>query len=63
MKLSYTYDEAADATGLSKRAIQIAVANNDLIPRYWNTKPVLEEDELKRWLKTLPTVSPRERMA
>ena len=60
-KLAYTLDEAVVATGYSRSVIERAIARNDLVPRYANTKPVIEEDELRRWLKSLPTVSPRER--
>lgn len=61
MKLAYTLDEAAAATGYSRRVIDIAIQQNNLIARYANSKPVIEEAELRRWLQSLPTISPRDR--
>lgn len=61
MKFSYSYDEAAEATGYSRRVIQDAVAKNDLLARYANSKPVIEASELERWLQSLPTVAPKDR--
>jgi hypothetical protein len=61
MKIAFTLDEAAEATGYSRRSIQIAIEQNNLIARYANSKPVIEEDELRRWLKSLPTISPRDK--
>lgn len=59
MKLAYTYDEAADATGYSTRVIREAVARGDLAPSYANSKPVIREQELRRWVDHLPAEPPR----
>lgn len=62
-KVAYTLDEAAEATGYSRRTIDSAVAKHDLIPRYANSRPVIPAKELERWLDSLPTENPRNRAA
>lgn len=54
MKLAYTYDEAAAATGAGRRALQDAVRDGNLVASYVGTKPLIPADELERWLKSLP---------
>lgn len=58
MKLSYSIDEAAEATGYSSDSIRRAIRNNDLVARYANSKPVLLASELNDWLASLPTEPP-----
>lgn len=58
MKLSYTYDEAAEATGYSERTIRDAVRNHDLTASYANSKPVIRRQELEDWLQSLPNEKP-----
>lgn len=58
-KLAYSLAEAAEATGYSKRTIQLAVEHNDLVARYANSKPVIETAELQRWVRSLPTTRTR----
>lgn len=53
-KLAYSYDEAAEATGAGKRALQNAVRAGDLVPSYVGTKPLIPAAELQRWLDALP---------
>jgi hypothetical protein len=57
-KLAYTYAEAAEACGYSERVIRRAVDTSDLVPRYANSKPVIEATELERWLRSLPSTPP-----
>lgn len=54
-KLSYSFEEAAAATGYSERTIRRAVADNRLVARYANSKPVITADDLRAWLQSLPT--------
>lgn len=53
-KLAYTYEEAGEATGYSGTVIKRAVRDGDLSPSYANAKPVIREEELRRWLASLP---------
>jgi excisionase family DNA binding protein len=54
VKLAFTYDEAAAATGAGRRALQDAVRDGHLVASYVGTKPLIAAEELDRWLKTLP---------
>lgn len=54
-KLSYTYDEAAAAVGVSSRTIRQLVADGDLTAKYIGRKPVIKATELSDWLDTLPS--------
>ena len=53
-KLAYTYQEAAEATGISVEEIKKAVRRGDLIPSYPTTRPVIRAVELERWLESMP---------
>lgn len=55
IKLAFTFEEAADASGYSVDTIRRAVRSHDLIARYANTKPVIRVSELDDWLASLPT--------
>lgn len=57
-KLSYTFKEAAEATGYSTDVIRREVAKGNLAARYANTKPVILADELNSWLNALPAEAP-----
>lgn len=57
-KLAYTYAEAAVAVGYSPGVLREAVRRNELLPSFANTKPVFTEEELRRWLRSLPTEPP-----
>jgi len=54
--VSYSFEDAGRATGYSKDIIARAVKAGDLTPRYplvngrQLTKPVIEHDELTRWV-------------
>ena len=58
MKLAYSLEEAEAATGYSQRTLRRAIADDKLIARYANSKPVITADELKNWLDNLPTEAP-----
>jgi len=57
-KLSYSIDEAAEATGYSTDSIRRAIRNSDLVARYANSKPIILAAELTNWLASLPTEPP-----
>lgn len=59
MKLSFTIEEAAEATGYSTDTIRRAIRNSDLTVRYANSKPVILTTELQDWLSALPTEAPK----
>lgn len=59
MKVSYSIEEAAEATGYSTDTIRRALRNNDMTARYANSKPVILAHELHDWLAALPTEAPR----
>lgn len=55
-RLAYTITEAAAAVGLSDDVIRAALRRGELTPAYLTgSKPVIEADELKRWIKSAPT--------
>ncbi|WP_426940266.1 hypothetical protein [Pseudarthrobacter sp. S6] len=59
MKVSYSIEEAAEATGYSTDTIRRALRNNDMTARYANSKPVILSTELSGWLEALPTEAPK----
>jgi hypothetical protein len=56
--LSYSLTEFAIYTGLGITTIREAIDRGDLIPRFPNSKPIIEFEEGKRWLASLPTEKP-----
>lgn len=58
MKIAFSIEEAAEASGYSTDTIRRALRNNDLIARYANSKPVILATELTDWLSSLPTEAP-----
>lgn len=58
-KLSYTLTEAAEAVGVSKRALQAAHANGDLEFHYPTSHPVVLHDDLLAWVACSPTTAVR----
>ena len=58
MKLSFSIEEAATATGYSTDTIRRAIRNNDLAVKYANSKPVVLASELESWLNALPSEAP-----
>lgn len=57
-KISYSLPSLAEATDLSVDSIQKAIKRGELVPSYFGSKPVVEEDEAVRWIKSLPTEKP-----
>jgi predicted DNA-binding transcriptional regulator AlpA len=53
-KIAYTIDEAAAACGTSRSSIYKAIKAHQLVPRYFGTKPFFQEEELRRWIASLP---------
>ncbi len=51
--------EAAAAVGISERTLREAIKRGDLVERYIGSKPVVEVDELRAWVSSLPTEGPR----
>ena len=60
-KLAYSYQEAAEAVGVSAATLRRHVNNGDLAVRYIGSKPVIQADELRAWLDALPSEAPSER--
>jgi hypothetical protein len=58
MKLAFSIEEAATATGYSTDSIRKAIRNNDLSVKYANSKPVILASELESWLNALPSEPP-----
>lgn len=58
MKIAFSIEEAAEASGYSTDTIRRAIRNSDLTARYANTKPVIMASELESWLSSLPTEAP-----
>lgn len=55
VKLAYSLEEAAEATGYGQTTLKVAIRRGELVAAYANTKPVILADELKSWLASLPT--------
>ncbi|WP_298229047.1 helix-turn-helix domain-containing protein [Gryllotalpicola sp.] len=53
-KLAYTLDEAAIASGISKRTIREHIDAGRLVASYPSSRPVILASELERWLESLP---------
>lgn len=55
-KIAYTYDEAAEAVGLSERTIRGAVAEGELVAHYRKgTAPRIKAADLEAWVESWPT--------
>lgn len=58
MKIAFSIEEAAGATGYSTDTIRKAIRNSDLTARYANSKPIILAAELQEWAAALPTEAP-----
>lgn len=58
MKLAFTFEEAAEATGYSIRTLKQHAADGKLSVRYANTKGVIRHEDLAEWLDALPAEQP-----
>lgn len=56
---AFTMKQAAEASSHSIDTLERAADRGELKKRYANSKPVIEPDELRRWIKSLPTKRPR----
>ena len=54
-KIAYSLDEAATRVGCSAALLGAQIANNNLVARCINSKPVIAHEELVAWLNSLPT--------
>lgn len=57
-KLAYTYEEAAEAVGVSVRTIRRLVHDGDLAAKYPTSKPVIPASELEAWFESLSSERP-----
>lgn len=57
-KLSYSLQSLSEATELSVDSIQKAIRNDELVPSYFGSKPLILATEAERWLATLPNEKP-----
>ena len=53
--VSYDIPGAALATGLSERTLRDYIRNGDLAAHYSGTKPVIDRDELRDFIRALPS--------
>ncbi|QYG12887.1 hypothetical protein [Microbacterium sp. PAMC22086] len=53
-RLALPLPDAATAAGYSLETIRKAIRENELVPSYANSKPVVMVDELSRWPRSLP---------
>ena len=58
-QISYSLKGAAEATGLSIRALQYAIDDGLLIAHYYGAKPVIHAGDLDTYIRSLPTESAR----
>lgn len=52
--ISYSIEEFAAYTGYGRTTIDEAIARGDLVASYANSKGVIEIEEGRRWVKSLP---------
>jgi len=57
--IAYTPEDAAAVTGRSRSRIFKAIKDKELTARKDGKATVLEADELRRWVRTFPTVGRR----
>jgi hypothetical protein len=57
-KIAVNYDTAAKLTSVSVGVIRAAIDHGDLIRRYPTSNPIIDLDDLRDWVKNLPTVAP-----
>ena len=55
-RFAFAPDEAAESTGFSKTRIFQAISKGELTARKDGKATLLEADELRRWVRTFPTV-------
>lgn len=58
--VSYDRAGAVAASAVSDRELYDAIADGELVVHYRGTKQLILHDDLKAWVESLPTKSPRE---
>jgi excisionase family DNA binding protein len=53
--IAYSIEDAPQAVGVSRTRIFEAVRNKELTVRKAGRSTIIEADELKRWVRSLPT--------
>lgn len=55
--IAYTIEGAADATPFSRELIRAAIKDGDLVVHYrpGGQHPVILDEDLRDWIRTLPT--------
>jgi hypothetical protein len=56
-QISYDLDGAEEVTDRPKPRIRRAIKNGDLIARRDGRRLIIEADELRRWIRSLPLAS------
>ena len=56
LPISYTPEGAAAATGRSRSRICKAIKDKELTARKDGKATIVEENELRRWIRTFPTI-------
>jgi len=56
LPIAYTPEQAAAATGRSRSRIFKAIKDKELTARKDGKATILEDNELRRWVRTLPAV-------
>ena len=54
-RVSYTRDQAAEATGLSTRSLDRLIADGSLTGRYFGSKVLIYGQDLHDYIQSLPT--------
>lgn len=54
-RVSYTVQEAADATGLSADVIRRAFRSGELTVHYRTSRPLILRRDLEAWIESAPT--------
>lgn len=60
-RVAVTIAEASRLVGYSGSFLRVAIQNHDLLPSYANSKAVIEIEELRRWVRSLPPEPPIQR--
>jgi hypothetical protein len=56
LPISYTPEQAAAATGRSRSRIFKAIKNKELTARKDGKATILEDNELRRWVRSFPAI-------
>lgn len=57
-QISYSIQQASDATGISTTVIRRKIAAGYIAVKYVDTKPYISAEELVAWFDSLPSESP-----